>query len=881
MHILKPHVVALSFRPIEYRSKAGLCLSGMLFLPMSPADGGLLREQSMWNTVSRLMAVPLVDEGVAKLTPEYLVVGRVHTSEPGARGAVARVRLGGASKSVLAFAPRYWDGARVVQSPDYRPVPLDWSQAYGGAGHDENPQGMGAAPVDGVQWLPPLELPDSRITAPGDVVRPAGFGALDVLHPQRAALRGTYDEAYLQNHAPGFPPDVDWRHFNMAPRDQWLAAPLRGDEPFALENLHPEKPLLQGQLPGLRLRVFADYRLPGTAAAGGEAFKLKEVPMRLTTIWFFPEVERMLLIWHGLAEVAENDGSDIAHLMAAVERQGEPREDAHYADVLARRLDPVHGGIDSLDDGELLPEGQDTTDPDFERATEVYKMDGLRGDAQMRRAEIDVALAREKAVAMGKDPDAMGLKPPVREKPPTMAELPAYIKDKQKLAEAQQIAVAEDLLAQVEKLLAMDDAQRQRLAQLAHRGPPLFGAERHLAELKAAFGRLPMPEPQLLDRLRAREQAERQGYLQGAHMQPPAFALADEEGAQRRAEVQRLVEKGHRTLPWIDLTGVDLSGLDLHGVDFSGAWLESVNLRNANVSGCNFSGAVLAHADLRGCLAVEANLCGANLGRAQLAGAVFDRARLGSTMLMHTELAQTQMRGADLAGANLLETRWGPADWSGARLAGNVFYKLSLRGVDLREADLSGASFVECDLRGVELSGANLQSTAFITCQLQGARLVAARANGVVFAKNTVLDGVDASGADLSNANLGECSAIGLRAPKALLDGANLGMADLRDADLRLASVKGALLRKARCSRARLAGANFQDAVFSHADLIGTDFRRANLFGADLTRVALSGDSRFDGALLARSRTWPRLSPEQQALAAARAAAPTDGGGAA
>ncbi|WP_395353002.1 DUF2169 domain-containing protein [Variovorax sp. UC122_21] len=96
------------------------------------------------------------------------------------------------------------------------------------------------------------------------------------------------DEAYLQNHAPGFPPDVDWRHFNMAPRDQWLAAPLRGDEPFALENLHPEKPLLQGQLPGLRLRVFADYRLPGTAAAGGEAFKLKEVPMRLTTVWFFP-----------------------------------------------------------------------------------------------------------------------------------------------------------------------------------------------------------------------------------------------------------------------------------------------------------------------------------------------------------------------------------------------------------------------------------------------------------------------------------------------------------------------------------------------------------------------------------------------------------------
>lgn len=141
MHIQKPNTAALSFRPIEYRSKAGLCLSTMLFVPMSESIS-LLREQSMWDCVSKLMAVPLIDEGVAKLTPEFLVVGRVHAADPKARGAVARVRLGTAAKSVLAFSPRHWDGDRVVQSETYRPVALDWANAYGGPGFADNMQGI-------------------------------------------------------------------------------------------------------------------------------------------------------------------------------------------------------------------------------------------------------------------------------------------------------------------------------------------------------------------------------------------------------------------------------------------------------------------------------------------------------------------------------------------------------------------------------------------------------------------------------------------------------------------------------------------------------------------------------------------------------------------
>ena len=80
-----------------------------------------------------------------------------------------------------------------------------------------------------------------------------------------------------------------------------------------------------------------------------------------------------------------------------------------------------------------------------------------------------------------------------------------------------------------------------------------------------------------------------------------------------------------------------------------------------------------------------------------------------------------------------------------------------------------------------------------------------------------------------------------------------------------MASAKGAMFRRTDLRGALLAGMNLQDAVLQHADLRRADLRRSNLFGADLSRVQLDGDVKLEGALLKRARTWPRLTPPQQA----------------
>lgn len=864
MQILKPQALGLSTRPIEFRKRYGLSISAYLHLPFAQGERGCLwAEQSMWSFLAKEMAQPLIDEGVVKLTPEFLVHGQAFAPADRPNACAVRARFGTQEKTLLVFGDRYWDGAQPSTPQPFTAMPLGWPAAYGGPGFAPNPQGKGREARDGLTWLPNIELPGDRLLRPDQAVAPAGFGALDLMHPQRAQHRGTYDAGYLKQHAPGFAPDTDWRFFNLAPADQWMGGALAGDETFAFDHMHPDMPRIEGRLPGLRARVFVGYKVEGAEP------KVREVPLRLTTVWFFPHALRCIAIFQGLAEVGTDDGSDVLSLMGAVERNGQVRSDRHYLDAAAKRADPKTGPLYAIVDSDLLPEGVSTADPDVEAAKAPFAMAGLQGEAQRRRAQVDVELARQKARDMGQDPDALGIRMPPREEVPQGDALPAYLDKVAKEMQAQQWAAVEDAVTTLEKAYAMSAQQKIDLGALKHRGPPLYKADKHLAELRsqAAVGSRPPDLAPLLPKLQQLEDTHRQGYLETAHMQPPAFAMAAAEAAALRQEMPRAIAAGIRFFAGIDFTGADFSGLDLREVNFQGAWLESVDFRNANLSGADFTGAVLAHARLEGAIAIGAKFCKANLGKAALAGGVFDGADFSGAVLMRCALAGTQMRRAQFAGANLLETTWGQADWEGALLAGQTFHKLDLRGMRWPAADLSVCNFIESDLSGVDLQGAKLEGATFVTCTLTGANLRMAQCAGAVTVKNTSLAGADLGGADLRRFNFGGADLRGATLVRAVLDGANLCEAQLDGADLRLASAKGALLRMSRCAGALLSGVNFNDAVLQKADLRGADLRRSNLFGADLSRVRLDGDTQFDGALLTRARTWPRLTPEQQAAA--------------
>ena len=259
MRVVKPMALGLLSRSFEHGHCFHLGLSVLCFVPLG-AQPMLYAETAMWNFLPAVLPPELaIDAAIPKSGSEFLVVGSAFAPGGAPVPALrASVRLGNRSKSLNVFGDRHWlAGDRPSQPVPFASMPLDWAHAYGGPGDADNPPGKGTQPIDTPDGRR-MPLPNIVDPAQGAAAyrRAAGFGPRDVTWRPRAQLAGTHDDRWLQDDFPGFPRDIDWRFFNLAPEDQQFPHPLLGDEPYALENLHPHHPLLEGRLPGIAPRAF-------------------------------------------------------------------------------------------------------------------------------------------------------------------------------------------------------------------------------------------------------------------------------------------------------------------------------------------------------------------------------------------------------------------------------------------------------------------------------------------------------------------------------------------------------------------------------------------------------------------------------------------------
>lgn len=859
MQVHKPACIGLGNRVVQYRGKLGLSISAALYLPFRTAEPfGLWTEASMWQFVGKEMVEPILDEGIIKTQPEFLVHGMACPPGGPAPAVAVRAQVGSVQKTLVVHGNRRWQGRQPGPAEPFERMPVDWAHAYGGPAFAANPVGLGHEPgADGVHWLANTEYPQSPTTRPDAAMVPAGFGRIDPMWSGRAQHRGTYDETWLPEHAPGFPPDLDWRHFNLAPPDQWLPQPLKGDEAFAFDNLHPTLPQVGGRLPGLVCRAFVRY---GTGPHQG---KLRHVPLALSTLWFFPHAERLVMLFHGLADCAEDDAADVQTLMAAVERIGEARPEAHYLGVLERREDPKLGGLFALIESDLTPAGLDLHDPHMAAAEADFKVEGFLGEAQFRGAEVRLDMTRQDLIAKGFDPDQLGIKPLVREKPPSLSELPALIEKtiKEGLQESGRAAIA--AAHDIANAHAIAEQHGLDMKKLKEKGPPKFKAARELALLTTQLVHHPDPQAgarQLLaaaPKLAEAEGAMRLSYRLGAHLQEPADPLPPAQSTPRREQVIALLKEG-KSLALTELTGVDLSGLDLAGADFTGAHLESANLQGTRLAGARLTEAVLAHAQLQKADLRGAQLQRANLGGAALAGAVFDEADCSQAVFSTCVLDEVRFVRANLSQTQWLDCRFGRCDWRGARAPKVVLIKHKLDQLRADEANLSEANFIECSLAGARFVKANLASANFVQCQADGAVLAGAQLQRAVFAQGCSLQGADFLQANLAGANLRGAKLSKSRLAQATAAGADFSEADLSDAQLEGASLAGALLIRSQLQRARAAQTNWMNAIAQKADLRATDLRGANLHGADFAQVQLDQHTQLLGTLNDRLKVHPR-----------------------
>jgi uncharacterized protein YjbI with pentapeptide repeats len=877
--VVKPAKLPVLTRVMELGRRPLFHVATILAFPLD-RPRALHDELTFWKlTGAELGERGVLDEGFVKARGEVLVCGSFFAPEgKPLQASYVRVRVGAVDKRLAVVGDRFWRGDVPTPPVPMTVMPIDWAHAYGGPKHDKNPHGKGAEPIEidgrASHPLPNIERYGQMIRSPNERPEPAGYLPMDVTFAQRRKRGGTYDKRWFEEHFPGLPPDTDPTFFNVAPEDQWATGSFRGDEAFLIENMHPEKPQIEGSLPGLVTRCFVTHKKPD-----GERFV--EIPLRCDTVCLFPSVGLGAVVLHGSLWIAEDDAGDIVHMVCACEDPASPRTPEHYERTLARRLDKDKGALAGLSDSDLMPDRSSGVVPNIGGADlgRWLKNDQLLMKNARRGMERRFADARASLEAEGHDPKEHGF----GELPPEKA-LPAA-DDLDAIAAFAEEQFAREAESRREMAAASRDAREQARKALAdigedyetliaetdkgEVGPPRFTAETHFAMLASmaeearAEGTVladveeRLADPEYRARIEQQERGLRDMYVRFGHLQPMAGAMEPEASERTRVLVGLALEAGEG-LRQRDFTGANLSGMRLAAIDFSDSFMESADLEGCDLSGAKLCRAVLAKANLRGANLAGADLSGANLGGAFLDGTIFDGADLSDAVLSRTELSGARFKGANLTGADWLEAKPGNVDFSGAQLGQCNFLKCDLGGARFTGADVAEANFVECTLDDADFSRARMEKASFVASRGERVVFRGARMRQAVLVHGSSFADADFEGADMEKVNLRGAILIGARFDGAILTGADLSESDASGASFDRALMKGCLLIRTKLADAALRGANLMDVLASKARLTGADFTGANLYRADLSRTIGDARTTFAEAEVGHVRVLPK-----------------------
>ncbi|EMM0380461.1 DUF2169 domain-containing protein [Pluralibacter gergoviae] len=844
MKIVKPLRLSVLNRPFRWQGKNYLGVSVLALTDMGE-NPQLRPEMELWQLAASELQTSggVVDMAIPKVRAEFLATGYAYTHHQQEKSAcIARIDVDTLSKSLAVSGDRYWAGSKITPAKPFSEMRLDWSRAWGGAGCADNPHGLGAAleTLDGrqVRRLPNIEPLHGRLVSPQQKPEPAGFGALDIQWPRRFRRMGKkYDASWLQTDFPGFARDIDWKVFNAASPDQWW--PDRDALPpgarWRVWNMHPQKPLQEGTLPPWQARCFINRQR-------ADETLFEEIALRATTVWFFPHLEQMLLIWQGHIRINEDDAADVQQLIPALEIAGAPRTVGHYREVLARRMDKEKGALYAFREKDLLPEA--LIGPWID--SEVAEQTSPQQENMHNRAALLREQHRARLEQVGEDIDDLL---PLSAAPeiPRLEDLPDFIDKMEQQAQEMQARAEERQQQMAEKYPSPQDDEN------APRGPDsMYRMQEMLA--RNASGLSDKKREQMRESLH-------QMYMAAVGHQPPAVRLKGDLAAILRQRAERTLAQGG-DFSGMDLTGVDFSGMDLRGACFNRALLECADLRRSRLDGADFRGAVLARAELAQTSLRECDFSGASLALARAEGCDFTGARLEETQVQNALFEACIFDGAVMKGLLLREVSLIRCRFHKASLDGCIFMDLTLPEPDFRGARLHKSSFIQSRLEGAIFSEATLDTCSLVQTAADGARF-----DGAIWIASAAAAGSSLNGADFSHATLQQSN---LRS--APLQAAQFTLAKIDNSDLSEADCRGACFTRANLVGSAFVRTDFRDADFSDANLIGAllqksqlggaRFAGANLFRADLSQSFTSKTTSLEGAWTKRTKTLPRRDGE-------------------
>ncbi|KKB61299.1 hypothetical protein WM40_24000 [Robbsia andropogonis] len=852
MKIIKPQSLGVLQKPYTYLGRHRLSVAVLGFFRLGAPNERFLAESTQWPRVlASLPAGQVLDEVMPRQGAEVLLLGSAYApGKQAVTGVDVLLRVDtvdgqpAIGKCLSVCGEREWRGAlskrRTGRAKPFLAMPITYARAFGGARNPINPVGCGSRE----SWfgksggaMPNVAYAAGTVDARWRTSVPAGFGPIPVINQARRDKFGSYGRTWRRYDAPGFARDMDWSIFNMAPPDQWLPAPLQGGERYLLRNLHPQHAELTGMLPDLAARAFVT-KLNETPEA------MREVLLVMDTIWFVPDHNLGIAIYHGTIEIDDSDALDIGTLMVGYEYRDSPKSIGHYRDVMQLRLDPEVGRMHVFNESQLAPERsaaeQARRAAEQERAEQAVLARGQRRldllDAQhwARRGTVppaDHQVARATLPALG-----IMTSQTVAEGDFDLTEIVTRAKalaaDAEQRGKEALARLPARTLAPVDAAkLLIDALERAAIPAYDLLPPELTGRD---PQVEGMLARLPVPPEGADPKQQAHYDKSRAAIMKIPSLHRQARRAAPKvtvAALPYPPETARGL--GDRVRKWraagVPLAGRDLAGADLVGIDFSGADLRETMFDGADLSGAKFVGANLQGAVLVGTRLDRADFSGADLTRANLC------ASNGRAILFE---------GAELAYAQALDAQWPQANLRRTRLYRLLGLRLACPGATFDGADASKATLFDIEADDSNWEGATLEKAVFMRAHLQRASFAHATLKKAVFNlsnlqasrwERAILDSVQGGG----KTNWRDATLTGAMARNCGFHGADLSHVDMEAArflrcDFGQANLRAARLVASLFSRCGFHASQLRMIAAAQAEFFQCQCRKADFTGARL-----------------------------------------------
>lgn len=861
MRVMKPLKLGLLTKTMPHKGKGLFIVTTFtLFDLLDPTD--ILAETAMWPLVAKeLPKGAIFDAAYPKPYGEFLIGGQAMSEEPVKAMHVA-VTVGEKSRMLSVFGDRFWEvsleGPVFTDPHPFTEMPLTPELAFGGEGFSTNPAGRGAAAAELYENvahlpLPNIELAGAEIREIDDTPSPALVGAIPMDNPERIALAGTYDKAWVAHQMPDWPQDFDPRYFMSAPREQRFDHFFNGHEPIRVVGMSARHPDVHSHLPGVRARAFVSL----TSAEG----QLTELPMHTDTVWILGSEMKGVVVNRGVMAVGDRDGQDVADVMVAYEwLKDAPRSADYYQSVYALRADPEEGKKYLLADGQLSPE---------EAPEETERREAARLAAAEERQELWVEGRQWRLERHFAEQGLPASLVPAVEQPDLK---PFILPSQEDIARgdvdfARLISDAEDLRREAELKMDMVSAELSGLVKQLGVPSPVKPAA-SMSEMETLShsvstdkGFLPAIEelvPQEdLDRLLAQYDTAPTPDIAALSEKDPqavfeAARVRFEESASAGllAPARDMLER----MPDSPLAGrddVDNSAAEtdteMGGDAQSGASDDLEEFLADTFPGLAGDGALTSEqmkAAVKGVKAVDLPLDDpGGVARQQLEQTeeIVESALATSRRMAGEPIAPLEPLGpesAELFGQYIREHVA-----AGGSLAGRDLAGAPLAGISLSTMDLAGSFLERCDLSGADLraitcddtvlAGAVLENADFSGAVLNRANLSGVQAGRVIFAKsrleNLKVIGADFSHAEFAGAVLKECTFINCQFTAATFTGAALENCSFVTCDLK--GLHGEQLRAEKC--------NFLSCNLDRADCCGAMMKKVTFADVSFHAVKL------------------------------------------